>query len=274
MWIAVGNSVNGETGEGTGTGGGGRLSAPSFEWSLAPLDRIPKTIGINVGASSTFPFTIYWGEGTETVVTSAGNYEIRVSAPLGIFEIRFSAGASVAVEGISGINDVLSLSNIIVGTSTFESYTGQFSSTNLPKEISTTLTNTFRTARAPGQTYLPSNLSSWDVSNVTTFQETFFNNPAVTDSHVGPWTFGDGAVIGDDTFSLMSDAEVASCLVQWNSNPNQGSNVELLSSFSNSSGGPSPRTLSQSTYPAAKTAYDNLLSTYSWTDTDAINWVA
>ena len=92
----------------------------------------------------------------------------------------------------------------------------------------------------------------------------------------GQWTFGDSAAIGELTFENISNADLESCLVQWESNPNQGTGVDV-SQFpferdQRGSGGVS-RTLSESTYPAAKVAYDNLIANNSWSFGTSINWV-
>mgnify|MGYP000352974642 FL=1 len=66
----------------------------------------------------------------------------------------------------------------------------------------------------------------------------------------------------------MSDANVALCLEGWDS-VGQGTSVDATDMF-----GTAARTMSESTYSNAKTAYDNLISTYSWDFTGSFNWVA
>lgn len=68
--------------------------------------------------------------------------------------------------------------------------------------------------------------------------------------------------------SGMSDANVALCLEGWDK-VGQGTGVNATDMF-----GVTARTLSESTYPDAKVAYDNLISTYSWDFTGSFNWVA
>ncbi len=112
-------------------------------------------------------------------------------------------------------------------------------------------------------------ISGWDVSNVTTMQGAF-GNATVFDQDLGAWTFNNSANINQlfDN-SGMSDANVALCLEGWDS-VGQGTSVDATEMF-----GPTvPRTLSESTYPNAKTAYDNLISTYSWDFTGSFNWIA
>ena len=251
-----------------------RVEPTTFRWSLSASESAPKTIQFGVGASSTFPFTIYWGEGTETVVTGAGQKQISYSGPVGSFEIRFSAGARVALTEIGNIDDVASLSNIIVGDGSFEYYEKLFSVTNLPASISTTLNNTFGFGRIPANNSLPTNIGSWDVSGVTSFDKTFYQNPAVDDSF-GQWTFGNSATVGPFTFNLMSNADISSCLVQWEANSNQGSAITLSETWSDDPGGGSrnPRQLSETEYPLGKAAYDNLISNYSWSDSGSIIWI-
>ena len=82
----------------------------------------------------------------------------------------------------------------------------------------------------------------------------------------GQWTFGDSANIGAQAFMNISDDDLASCLVQWEANANQGSSVDLSGlPFGDGSGGSgAPRDLDGATYPDAKAAYDNLIANNSW----------
>jgi len=275
MIIAISNAVNG--GSGTGEGSGGNRQGPVvFEWSLSPSDRIPKTIGFEAESSSVFPFTVFWGDGTETIVTGTGPVSLSYSSPSGSYEARFSPGAVVAPTVFIGVDEFLSFSNIVVGDNTFEGSESGFSSvTNLPSSILSTLDSTFLFGRAPSNYALPTNIGFWDVSNVVSFNSTFYNNPGVDDSF-GQWTFSDSASIGPFTFNLMSNDDVSSCLVQWEANGSQGSNVLLQSTWSDDPGGGSrnPRQISESAYPLGKAAYDNLISNYGWSDSGAIIWTA
>jgi len=107
------------------------------------------------------------------------------------------------------------------------------------------------------------------VSGVTNMRLMFVNASAF-DQNLGPWTFADNANIPlMFSGSGMSDANVALCLEGWDK-VGQGTGVNASDMF----GDGTPRTLSESTYPDAKAAYDNLISTYSWDFTDSFNWVA
>lgn len=273
MWTAVGNSINGSAG--TGTDGGNREGPIVFEWNLTPSERIPKTISFRAQSSSVFPFTVFWGEGTETIVTGPSTVALSHSDPAGTFETRFSPGAVVAPTSFINAERFLSLSNIVVGDNTFEFLNLDFSSvTDLPSSILSTLERTFSFARIPAVFSPPTNIGSWDVSNVTSFNRTFYNAPGIDDSF-GQWTFMDSADVGPFTFNLMSDANISSCLVQWEANANQGSNVLLQSTWSGDPGfgARNPRQMSESAYPLGKAAYDNLIANYGWIDSDAIVWI-
>jgi len=107
-------------------------------------------------------------------------------------------------------------------------------------------------------------ISGWDVSSVNTMT-TMFNGANSFDQNLGAWRFKNNA---DCRFFLLSsgisDANVALCLEGWDS-VGQGTGVDMSNVVS--------RTLSESTYPNAKAAYDNLIATYSWDLTNAITWV-
>ncbi len=277
MIIAVANAVNGGSGTGEGSGGGNRQGPVVFEWSLSPSDRVPKTISFRAESGSVFPFTVFWGDGTETQVTGTGLVALSYSGPDGTYETRFSAGAVVVPIEFSGVDQFLSLSNIVVGNNTFEfqATAGFTNVADLPSSILSTLDSTFGFGRIPANNSLPPNIGSWDVSGVTSFDKTFHQNPAVDDSF-GQWTFGNSATVGPFTFNLMSDADISSCLVQWEANVNQGSGITLSATWSDDPGGGSrnPRQLSESAYPLGKAAYDNLISNYSWSDSGSIIWIA
>ena len=111
-------------------------------------------------------------------------------------------------------------------------------------------------------------ISGWDVSGVDVMNN-MFEVASSFDQNLGAWQFKNNA-IGSSFFdgSGMSDANVALCLEGWDS-IGQGTGVDMTNMF-----GTIPRTLSQSTYSAAKAAYDNLIATYSWDLTNSITWVA
>jgi len=116
-------------------------------------------------------------------------------------------------------------------------------------------------------------VSGWDVSSGSFFGS-IFNNATSFDQNVGAWQFGNNALC--DFFfanSGISDANVALCLEDWDS-VGQGTGVVMTNMFGTTASGGGPRTLSESTYPNAKTAYDNLIANNSWNFTGSFNWVA
>ena len=118
-------------------------------------------------------------------------------------------------------------------------------------------------------------ISGWNVSNVTTMESMFLRATSFN-QNLGAWRFQNTCDIQHFfAESGMSDANVALCLEGWDS-VGQGTNVDARYMFqaTPSSNPPTPRTLSESTYPNAKTAYDNLISTYSWDFTGSFNWIA
>ena len=119
-----------------------------------------------------------------------------------------------------------------------------------------------------GATSFNQDISSWDVSN-TGFVGSMFLGATSFNQDLGAWTFKDSC-LASFIFSSsgMSDANVALCLEGWDS-VGQGTSVNATNMF-----GTTARTMSESTYPNAKTAYDNLISTYSWDFTSSFNWVA
>jgi len=266
MFIAVGNSING--GAGTGGGGGGNRTAPVFQFLLRPIDRIPKYYRLGFTSQSVFPFSVFIGE-TEYVINSTADTvsgqvfqvgeTVEASVSFGAkFQLAFGKGGSF------GINKILRFDNLIVGPSAFseiedKDYSGV---TTVPAQILSDLTECFS-----GATGLPSNIGIWKVDGVTAFTSMFSDVLATAMSDAfGQWTFGDSAIIGGATFENISDADLASCLVQWEAN--QGSSVDLTGE---PFGG--PRTLDETTYPAAKAAYDNLIANNSWSFGTSINWV-
>lgn len=158
-------------------------------------------------------------------------------------------------------------------------------------------------ADAFSDTDVDADLSSWDVSNVTNFDNAFshalnfqgigvdgwdvssadsligmFLNSTLFAADISGWTFKNGAKISNliKDCTSITDAEVALYLEGWDSNPNQGTGLIALEwcKISNA-----PRTLSESTYPNAKTAYDNLKDSVAnggkgWIMLLDITWVA
>lgn len=127
-----------------------------------------------------------------------------------------------------------------------------------------------------GAPVAPDTSSGWDVSGADNlvnmlFFATNFNQD------LNPWIFQTGANISQMCFqSGMSDANIAASLVGWD-NPSQGTGVNA-SGWCASQPGTTPRTLAIATYPAAKTAYDNLIAPVGsggkgWDMTGAITWV-
>lgn len=279
MFIAVGNSINGGAGTGTGSGGGGsNRTAPVFQFLLRPIDRVPKTYRLAFTSQSVFPFSVFIGETEYVINSTADTVDGQISQLGEIVEASVSFGAkfefSGAKGGSFGINKILRFDNLIVGNSTFafsiedKDFSGV---TTLPAQILSDLSSCFF-----GATGLPSNIGLWKVDGVTNFSGMFSTVPATAMSDAfGQWTFGDSAIIGGATFENISDADLESCLVQWDTNPNQGSSVDLTGRpfGRDPRGGGAPRTLSETTYPSAKAAYDNLISNNSWSFGTSINWV-
>jgi len=274
MFIAIADSVNGGSGQGTGSGGGNR-TAPVFQFLLRPIDRVPKSYQLEFTSQSVFPFSVFIGE-TEYVINSPADTVSGQLTQVGVpVEASVSFGAKFQFlggkVGSSGINKIFRFDNLIVGSNTFSEIEDKdFSGvTTLPAQILDDLTNCFL-----GATGLPSNIGLWKVDGVTNFSGMFSDVLATAMSDAfGQWTFGDSAIIGGVTFENISDADLASCLVQWEAN--QGSSVDLtgLPFGRDTRGGGAPRTLSETTYPSAKAAYDNLIANNSWSFGTSINWV-
>ena len=111
-------------------------------------------------------------------------------------------------------------------------------------------------------------LNGWNVSGVTDMSR-MFRFAIAFNQNLGAWTFKNNVILNEIfSSSGMSDANVALCLEGWDS-VGQGTSVDATDMF-----GSTARTMSESTYPNAKTAYDNLISTYSWDFTGSFNWVA
>lgn len=277
MFIAIADSVNGGSGQGTGSGGGGNGTATVLQFLLRPEDRTPKVYQLAFTSESQFPFSVFIGE-TEYVINSTADIVSGQITQVGVpVEASVSFGAqfqlAFSISGTFGVNKIFRFDNLIVGRDAFrrtedKDYSGV---TTLPARILDDLISCFIFA-----TGLPSNIGLWDVSNVVNFSSMFNEVPesAMSDAF-GQWTFGDSANIGGQTFEYISDADLASCLVQWETNANQGSSVNF-SSFpfgSDPRGGAAVRDLSETTYPDAKAAYDNLIANNSWNFGTSINWL-
>jgi len=253
MFIAVGNSINGGAGTGTGSGGGGsNRTAPVFQLLVSPTDRVPKFYQLSFTSQSVFPFSVFIGE-TEYVINSTADIVSGQTSQLGVpVEASVSFGAKFQLGfgrgGSANINKIFRFDNLIVGRDAFDDvedrdYSGV---TTLPARILDDLSFCFSSA-----TGLPSNIGLWDVSNVVDFLGMFNGVPE----------------------SAMSDANVALCLEGWDS-VGQGTSVDATDMFGTVVSGGGPRTLSESTYPNAKTAYDNLIANNSWDFTGSFNWIA
>ena len=277
MFIAVGNSINGGAGTGTGTGGGGsNRTAPVFQFSLRPIDRAPKFYQLVFTSQSVFPFSVFIGETEYVINSTADTVSGQLTQGGEAVEASVSFGAKFQLLGgkigSSGINKIFRFDNLIVGSQAFafgiedKDFSGV---TTLPAQILSDLSSCFF-----GATGLPSNIGLWKVDGVTNFSGCFAGvDPNAMSDAFGQWTFGDSAIIGGATFENISDADLESCLVQWEAN--QGSSVDLtgLPFGRDPRGGGAPRTLSETTYPSAKAAYDNLISNNSWSFGTSINWV-
>lgn len=270
MFIAIGDSVNGGTGTGTGGGGGTARTAPVFQYKLRFEDRIPKQVRFAFASLSTFPFEVYIGDDTYVINSSADTIDLNVT-DTNPTDVSLSVGAEVKLSwgrgGSTGINKVLRLDNLKVGIVEFVNYEDRdFSDiSTLPFEILSDLSSCFS-----GATGLPSNIGLWKVDGVTLFESMFNGVPTAAMSDTfGQWKFGDGADFGTSSFESISDADLASCLVQWEANANQGINVNAARlPF----GSGDVRDLDEALYPAAKTAYDNLIANSNWDFGNSINW--
>ena len=95
-------------------------------------------------------------------------------------------------------------------------------------------------------------IGSWNVSSGQTFTNFSEGAAATFDQNLSTWDLN-SATNMSNAFPSMSDANAAASLVGWEANvPNTGVNASVV--FGS-------RTLSQTTYPNAKAAYDRLLAT-------------
>ena len=120
-------------------------------------------------------------------------------------------------------------------------------------------------------------VDGWNVSSANNLSGAFLNCPLFT-GDISGWTFKNGAQFSNiiSECPLVTDAEVALFVEGWDSNPNQGTGCVSVGWCSLSG---SPRTLSESTYPNAKVAHDNLKDSVAnggkgWVLVNDITWVA
>ena len=145
-----------------------------------------------------------------------------------------------------------------------------------------------------------SNMSGWNTSGVTSFERTFYLTPwfngdidawdvsaathtsgvvwgaTLWDHSLASWVFQSGCNASQMCMSTsISDANVSATLIGWD-NPSQGTGVNAARWCAINSS--TPKTMSIGSYPAAKTAYDNLIASVGsggkgWDMTGAISWV-
>ena len=276
MFIAIGDSVNGGTGTGTGTGGGGGGGAVFTDvFDVTTLSG--ETVSFYT-VSQTAPAIVDWGDGspTETINLSvlqthtypAGSYVISISG--GAVELYFDARGGQS--DLSKVTNVLSLSKLIFGEIS-SLYT-------CPVNVTYTATDTPVINGLSAYSWFPidadnypTSIPNWQVGSVDDFGPVF-EVPAVLplstlDVDVSSWVFKTGATT-ENSFQYLIDARIAECFVGWDASG--VTNVTLDNAFR-------PRLvtggvdLDPATYPAAKTAYDNLINTKGWVDNGSVNWV-
>lgn len=274
MWIAVGSAIRGSAGRGTGTGGSDRTESPTF------LTESTTGITLYFGVFSddqSYPFTVHWGDGSSTEVTSGNSVSHSYSGSAAQYEVSFS-GEKVFLynDDRFGINTwidtVYRFDTLGFGASTFKNLSPTMSGvTTTPGAFNTNgISQSFSAGTSsPPAIVLPNNIGDWDVSGVDDFVSVFTNvTPSSLGSQPASWTFGSSCSIGLNVFSPMTDADVAACLVAWAANVNQGTGVSVGEAFG------SGRSLDETVYASAKAAYDTLIATYSWTFTNTITWTA
>lgn len=147
------------------------------------------------------------------------------------------------------------------------------SSTNI-SGWNTSLVDTFQDCFRQANSF-NNDISTWDVSGASSLNSMFHTNTAFN-QNLGTWKFQTGAIASSLLYgaSAFTDANVAACLTGWDAVVGQGDNVQMASWCASTSG---PRSLAIATYPAAKTAYDNLIAPTpggrGWDMTGAITWV-
>lgn len=163
---------------------------------------------------------------------------------------------------ISGWNTsgITSLNDTFAQTANFNTDISSWDVSNV-----LTMRYSFTTANAFNQ-----DLNAWDVSSCTDFQNCF-QGCALLNKNFASWDLSScNSLINAFNTQAISDANVAASLVGWEANvPNTGVNATAVF------GG---RTMSETTYPSAKTAFDNLIAStgsggYGWVIT-GITWVA
>jgi surface protein len=114
-------------------------------------------------------------------------------------------------------------------------------------------------------------LSSWDVSNVGSFEGVFRSTQS--DFDYSTWQLHSATSLRRAWLgNVISAANVSACLISWEADPLTATGVDAFECFSGI-------TMSETTYSTAKTAFDNLILAVGsggkgWDLTGAINWVA
>ena len=110
-------------------------------------------------------------------------------------------------------------------------------------------------------------IGGWNVSSVENFSSMFGAN-APFDFDLANWNLSSATNMSSmfSNSALISDANISATLIGWEGAATTASGVNASSLFGN-------RTISETTYATAKTAYDNLISVKGWNLTNAINWV-
>lgn len=115
-------------------------------------------------------------------------------------------------------------------------------------------------------------VSGWDVSGVDDFAAMFYRADAF-DRDLSGWNLSSATDMSLMFSQLggLSDTNVSNILIGWEASANTATGVNASQLFGN-------RTMSQTTYAAAKTAYDNLATAVGsggkgWNLTNAITWV-
>jgi hypothetical protein len=191
---------------------------------------------------------------------SAFNQDIGTWSLQGSLSSMFSLATNFNCGAASGVSNNNFRSCDVSGVTSFASMFSQASAVN--QEI--------------GAPVAPDTSPSWDVSGANSLSNMLFFATS-WNQDLSPWIFQTGANASNLCFqSGISDANIAASLVGWD-NPSQGLNVNATGWCARQPG-ITPRTLAIATYPAAKTAYDNLIAPTGsggkgWDMTGAITWV-